>query len=150
MFNALKSLFENNARANESGAAADPGRALKLAACALLLEMAYADDQFSESERQKIQQVVGRHFGLDAEATQALLADAERARQDATDLYELTSVINQYYDEGQRFLLVELLWRVVDADGVLSEHEDYLSQKIAYLLDLRPGYLSEARKRAKE
>ena len=149
MFDGLKSLFEKTTRGNATGTA-DPGRALKLAACALLLEMAHADDQFSERERQKIQQVVGRHFALDAEATQALLADAERARRDATDLHELTSVINRYYDEGQRFLLVELLWRVVDADGVLSEHEDYLQQKIAHLLDLRPGYLSEARKRAKE
>jgi uncharacterized tellurite resistance protein B-like protein len=58
-------------------------------------------------------------------------------------------VITREYDEGQRLLLSELLWRVVDADGVLSEHEDYLTQKLAVLLDLRPGYLAEARKRAR-
>jgi hypothetical protein len=38
----------------------------------------------------------------------------------------------------------------VYADGTLSEHEDYLTQKLAVLLDLRPGYLAEARKRARE
>ena len=45
-------------------------------------------------------------------------------------------------------MLMEPLWRVVYADGVLSEHEDYLTQKLAVLLDLRPGYLAEARNRA--
>src|SRR5690349_21299063 len=150
MFDSLKNLFEKNARPGEPSSSTGPDRGLQLAACALLLEMAHADDEFSEPERRKIQEVVGRHFALDAEATQALLADADRRRQDATDLHELTSVINRHYDEGQRLLLVELLWRVVDADGTLSVDEDYLSQKIAHLLDLRPGYLSAARKRAKE
>ena len=46
-------------------------------------------------------------------------------------------------------VLAELLWRVVYADGELSRHEDYLARKIANLLDLRPGYLSEARNRAR-
>ena|SRR5689334_11665583 len=148
MFDALKRLLASDGSAH-AAAAADPERSLQLAACALLLEMAHADDEFSEGERRNIEEIVSRHFALDAGHTQALLADAERTRREATDLHELTSVINRHYDEGQRFVLAEMLWRVVYADGVLSEHEDYLSQKLAHLLDLRPGYLSEARNRAK-
>ena len=149
MFEGLKNLFTRHTEP-ATGGSADPQRALQLAACALLLEMAHADDEFSETERRHIQELVGRHFALDEEATRAIMADAERTRREATDLHELTSVINRHYDEGQRFVLAEMLWRVVYADGALSEHESYLSRKLAHLLDLRPGYLAEASKRAKE
>jgi uncharacterized tellurite resistance protein B-like protein len=149
MFDVLKSLFARTT-AGAGTPAADPDQALRVAACALLLEMAHADDEFTEAERARIEGLVSRHFALDAETTRALMADADRERRDATDLHQLTSVITRHYDEGQRLLLSELLWRVVDADGVLSQHEDYLAQKLATLLDLRPGYLAEARKRARQ
>jgi uncharacterized tellurite resistance protein B-like protein len=45
-------------------------------------------------------------------------------------------------------VLAEVLWGIVYADGQLSSHETYLMRKLGNLLDLRPGYLSEARKRA--
>ena len=54
------------------------------------------------------------------------------------------------YDEGQRMVLAELMWRVIGADGRLSEHETQLARKLAHLLDLKPGYLSEARRRAED
>jgi len=151
MLDALKALFARDRAARDTAPAppAGPDRGLRVAACALLLEMAHADDEFSSEERRRIEELVGRHFALDAEATRALLEVAERERREATDLHQLTSVINREYDEGQRLLLSELLWRVVDADGRLSQHEDYLTQKLATLLALRPGYLSEARRRAR-
>jgi uncharacterized tellurite resistance protein B-like protein len=151
MLDALKALFARDRAARDAASPrpAGPDRGLQVAACALLLEMAHADDEFSEPERRHVEELVGRHFALDAEATRALLEVAERERREATDLHQLTSVINREYDEGQRLLLSELLWRVVYADGQLSQHEDYLTQKLATLLDLRPGYLSEARRRAR-
>ena len=149
MFESLKSLFAKHSPA-AAASSADPDRAIKIAACALLLEMAHADDELSEAEREHIEALVARHFALDEATTREILAAAERERRDATDLHQLTSVINRHYDEGQRLLLSELLWRVVYADGKLTEHEDYLAQKLASLLDLRPGYLAEARKRAQQ
>ncbi len=152
MFESLKSLFAKHSpvAGSPAGATADPDRSLKIAASALLLEMAHADEEFTGDELQHIEALVSRHFALDADTTREILAAADRERRDATDLHQLTSVINRHYDEGQRLLLSELLWRVVYADGKLSEHEDYLAQKLASLLDLRPGYLAEARKRARQ
>ncbi|MEE8192777.1 MAG: TerB family tellurite resistance protein, partial [Gemmatimonadales bacterium] len=73
-------------------------------------------------------------------------ADAERRQ--AVDLYQFTSLITARYDEGQRMVLAEVMWRVVYADGELAKHESYLIRKLSNLLDLKPGYLAEARKRA--
>ncbi len=152
MLDALKALFAKHSAAPATSAEipADPERALKIAACALLLEMGHADDEFNPAEQKHIEELVGRHFALDAETSREILEAAERERRDATDLHQLTSVISRHYDEGQRMVLSEMLWRVVYADGDLSQHEDYLARKIANLLDLRPGYLAEARNRARQ
>jgi uncharacterized tellurite resistance protein B-like protein len=132
----------------ETDVEAEARQRLHVAACALLLEIAYADDHFSDSERDHIGAVMQRHFNLDEETAEALieLAEAERAR--AIDLYQFTSLIRNSYDLGQKTLLAEIMWGLVIADGAVQRHESYMLRKIANLLDLEPGYLSSARKRA--
>lgn len=121
---------------------------LRVAACALLLELAHADGEFSPAERGHVEEALARHFGLAPEAAAELMRLAADRLRAATDLHQFTSVITRNYDEGQRMVLAEVLWRVVYADGELSRHETYLMRKLGNLLDLRPGYLAEARKRA--
>ena len=128
MLDRLRSLFAQHSQAPATPSV-DPNRALKVAACALLLEMAHADDEFSADERQRIEGIVGRHFASGADATRELIEAADRERREATDLFQLTSVINREYDEGQRLLLSELLWRVVDADGSSQCNAGLASQR---------------------
>ena len=143
MIDALKALFSRHVTPQGAPApaasATHPDAGLRVAACALLLEMAHADSEFSAAERTHIEPATARE----------LIEIAERERRDAADLHQFTTIINRHYDEGQRMVLAELLWRVVYADGELSRHEDYLSRKLANLLDLRPGFLSEAKNRAR-
>ena len=151
MMDAIKrALFKSGPSATTPAAgtrAAPAHDELAVAACALLLELAHSDDEFSSEERRHIQEALGRHFGLGAEAATELMTLAQDRLGQATDLHQFTSVIARQYDEGQRMVLAEVLWRVVYADGQLSQHETYLMRKLANLLDLRPGYLAEARKR---
>jgi uncharacterized tellurite resistance protein B-like protein len=44
--------------------------------------------------------------------------------------------------------MAELVWRIVYADGKLSERESQLARKLAFMLELPAGYLAEARRRA--
>jgi len=148
MLNALKSLFASRDRSDAAHPAAGPEE-LQISACALLLEVAYADQDFTPDERQHIEEVVMRHFDLDEQSARKLMAIADEARRQSVDLHQFTTVITQRYDEGQRMVLAELIWRVVYADGKLSEHEGLLARKLAGLLDLRPGYLAEARRRVR-
>ena len=145
MLEAIRRFF---AGAETAGAAApDPDQELRVAACALLLELAYSDDTFSPEEQRLIEESLGRHFSLSPEESRGLMALAEERRRAAIDLHEFTRLVSQRYDEGQRTVLAELMWRVVDADGELTRHEEALMRKVASLLDLRPGYLAAARKR---
>jgi uncharacterized tellurite resistance protein B-like protein len=125
----------------------DPEEELRVAACALLLELAHSDDTFSPEEQRLIEESLGRHFALSPEEARGLMTLAEERRRESVDLHEFTRIVSRRYDEGQRMVLAELMWRVVDADRELSRHEDALMRKLASLLDLRPGYLAAARKR---
>jgi uncharacterized tellurite resistance protein B-like protein len=120
---------------------------IQVAACALLLELAHADEEFTADEREHIEEALGRHFELDGETVTELIELAEHERRRSVDLFQFTRLIADAYDVGQKMVLVEVMWRVVYADGELAKHERYLMRKISSLLGLKPGYLAEARKR---
>src|SRR4029453_9792748 len=75
MLEALKLLLSG--RATGAGVLQDASRRLQIAACALLVELAYADQEFSAEERRHIEELAMRHFDLDAEAARELMAVAE-------------------------------------------------------------------------
>jgi uncharacterized tellurite resistance protein B-like protein len=143
MLDSLRAFFERHPA--PSGQADD--ERLKVAACALLLEMAYADGAFSDNERKHVERALVESFALPEDRVQALIATAEKERREAIDLHQFTSVLVRHYDEGQRYVLAELLWRIVLADGQVSRDEDMLLHKLGRLLDVRPGYLAGIRKK---
>lgn len=123
---------------------------LHVAACALLLDIAYSDGEFSESERAHLDEVLARHFGLSNEESEAILALADEQRRRSVDHYQFTSPLLRGYDIGQKMVLAEVMWGLALADGEIAEHEHYLTRKIANLLDLEPAYLSRAKAAAAE
>ena len=134
-----------DASSSDSELPVDP---LHLAACALLLEVAHADGEFSASERTHLESVLVRHFDLPPEAGKRLIELAETERERAIDVFQFTSLLKDNYDLGQKMVLAEVIWGLVLADGRIAEQEQYLTRKIANLLDLEPGYLSAARNKA--
>ena len=128
--------------ANGSSQKQDP---LHVAACALLLELAHADEQFTESERSHIHAVLMRHFALDYDTAQELMKLAEEQRANSVDVFQFANLVRSSYDVGQKTLLAEIMWGLILTDGEIARHESYMLRKIANLLDLEPGYLSKAR-----
>lgn len=153
MLDAIRKYFDQSMRPDEAepaeGAPEGSGQDVRLAACALLLELAWADDEFSVPEREHLEAAIRRHFGLDHAHAERLLSLAEDARTNASDLWQFTSLIRDHYSVGQKMVLAEIMWGLVFADGDLSTREDYLMRKISGLLDLKVAYLSEARNRAR-
>jgi uncharacterized tellurite resistance protein B-like protein len=150
MLDALRALFSGKAPSQSTAAAhaaaeVDP---LHLAACALLLEIAWADGEFSESERAHLEGVLAHHFQLAPEDGARLVRQGHQARRNSVDYYRFTSVLRKSYDTGQKMVMAEVIWGLALADGTSAEHEHYLTRKIANLLDLEPGYLSTAKNAA--
>jgi len=138
----LRPTPSNEAAQNSPADAPNP---VHVAACALLLDIAYADGEFAPAERAHLESVLARQFGLDVAAGQRVIELAETERKRAIDYYQFTSVLQREYDLGQKMVLAEIMWGLVLADGTIADREQYLTRKIANLLDLEPGYLSQAK-----
>lgn len=121
---------------------------VRVAACALLLEVAHADGEFTAEEQGRIEDALTRHFGLDEGTRRELLELADAERRQSIDHFQFTRMIREHYDLGQKVLLAELMWSVILSDGKVADHEGYLVRKLGSLLELPPAYLSQARQRA--
>jgi uncharacterized tellurite resistance protein B-like protein len=149
LLESIRALFAvKAARSGDADPDASTMDPLHVAACALLLEVAYADGEFSAPERAHLERVLADHFTLPPETGRRLIELAEAERRDSVDHFQFTSMLKRSYDTGQKMLLAEVIWGMVLADGVISDHEHYLTRKIANLLDLEPGYLSDAKRAA--
>ena len=146
MLDAIKSFFGTTMEP-ESPEEEVGEQDVRLAACALLIEIAYADDEFTEDESQHLLSAVRRQYGLDEGDAEQLVELAEQARASAVDLWQFTKLIKQSYSLGQKMVLVEVMWGLVYSDGELSSHEESLMRRVCHLLDLAPGYLADMRKR---
>ena len=145
MIGKLRSLFRRSAP--EEAPRPPSPEDLRVAACALLLEVAYADDDFVANERQHLVDVVRRHFRLKPDDAHELISAAEDERRESVDLWAFTALVREHYSVGQKMVLAEAMWGLVLADGQIENREDWVMRKISGLLGLKAGYLSEARRR---
>lgn len=106
----------------------------RLAAAALLIHAAAIDGNVSDLERDRLHAIIKRRFDLDDGETDALMAKATAAEQEAIDLYHFTSQLNRSLDEPGRLRIVEMMWEIAYADGRVSEFEDNLIWRAADLL----------------
>ena len=120
---------------------------LQIAVAALLVHAATMDDTFDTAERSAIERLLAERFTLGPDAVKALLAQAERRAEDSIQLYPFTRVAIERLDAAERVRLIEMLWEVAYADGVLDPDEDALVRRVAGLLYVSDHDRGAARKR---
>ena len=139
MIDFIKKAFSSSKKP-DLGATAGGGPSrdddLRIATCALFLEIANIDDEFSDEERERILRIIQYEYGLSEDHALELARRAMSQLEGSVDLWGFTNLINENYSEDEKQRVVELLWRVVYADGKLDTHEDYLMHKVAQLLRL--------------
>ncbi|HEY4135284.1 MAG TPA: TerB family tellurite resistance protein [Alphaproteobacteria bacterium] len=121
---------------------------LEIAVAALLIEAARMDDHFDGVERTAIGRLLGAKFGHGPEQTAALVAAAEAAVARSTQMFPFTREICARLDYDERVRIVEMLWTVAYADGVLDPEEDMLLRRIAGLIHVEDRDRGLARQRA--
>ena len=77
-----------------------------------------------------------KDFGLSEEYIQELMKLAEEKRKKSVDLFEFTHCVNQNYSREDKIKVVEMLWRIIYADGKLDQYEDHLVHRLSTLLRL--------------
>lgn len=147
MLRTLKDLFAPLFDPSAAAAPAD-GHTLELATAVLLVEVMRADRSVGEAEREAALGALQRKFSLNADERDTLLAHAQGTAQDATDLHQFTRVLNERLDAAAKVRMVEAMWQVAFADGVLADHERHIIWRVADLLHVHPGDYAAARSRA--
>lgn len=117
------------------------------AVAALLVEAARMDDRFDPAERSTIRRVLVRRFALDDAEVERLVAAAEQAVEGASALYRFTRVVAERFDPAARVGMIEMLWEVAYADGLLDPDEDALIRRIAGLIFVEDHERGAARQR---
>lgn len=107
---------------------------LRVAVAMLLIEAARRDDVFGPEERKVIAQLLTRKFGLSGEECADLLRSAEVANESVVQLHPYTRAVFEQMPPAERIDLIEMLWEVVYADGVLDPDEDALIRRIGALI----------------
>jgi uncharacterized tellurite resistance protein B-like protein len=121
---------------------------LQLAVAALLLEAAVVvDGRFDPQERQAVRGILERAFALSPAAAQDLAAAAERRVEESAQLFGFTSTVNERVGRERKIEIIEMLWEVAYADGVLDPLEDTLLRRIAGLIDVSDHERGEAKLR---
>lgn len=118
---------------------------IRVATCALFLEMARIDETFTDAEMQVILSTLEKKYGLAQEHADALLAEADQELQQSVDLWQFASLINENYSIEEKIEIVETLWRIVFVDQKMDKYENYLMHKVSNLLRLSHSQLIDAK-----
>lgn len=120
---------------------------LQIAVVALLIRAATTDAEFGEEERAAIRRIALQSFSLEEDELDHLIGEAENAETETMDLHRWVQTIKRAYDEEERVGLIEKMWEVVYADGVLDDYEANLLRRVAGLIYVPDRASGQARQR---
>lgn len=141
---AIRSFFAPRKSKDAGSPRPDP---VTVAACALLLEIAHADDVFQPEERERIARHIRDEMHVSEDELQEVFRLAEEERRESVDLFHFTQLLRDHLSRDQRLRLLEAIWGVVYSDGTLMEVEAHLARRIAELLGFQHPEVQAAKEK---
>lgn len=145
MINSLKQFFSKSVSNKAEGAGKDPRHDIRVATCALFLEIAKIDETFTPEEMEMLLSILKEKYDLSADHADALIASADAELEESVDLWQFARLINENYSVAEKIDIIETLWRIVYVDGKMDQHEHYLMNKLKNLLRLSQKQLIDAK-----
>lgn len=150
MLSKIADFFNTNINTTSTESAEEKSERISLATCALLLEMAHADSEFSDEEKSLIISVLKNKFSLSNNDANALIDLANLEREESLDLWQFTHMINENFSRQDKLDVLKILWSVVYADGKVDMHEEYLMRKLSNLLNMDHSDMIETKIQARD
>ncbi|EAR10501.1 TerB family tellurite resistance protein [Reinekea blandensis] len=125
-----------------------PALSAEDAAAVLLIEVMMADHDLDHREKDCIQDILARRMSVSKSDAEICVEVAMDRQQETHDLFEFTRVINDTFDEDQRYELIVDLWRVAFADGQLDKFEDHRIRRVCDMLHLHHSHFIRAKSAA--
>ncbi len=141
MFDYIRNILSTESDSESSEAAGsvkrvDHQKQLQIATAALFVEMAKADGDFSEEEREQVIESLQKQFGLDAEYVNDLVELSKTKLLDSVSLFEFSAIINEHFSKDDKLELLKNLWRLIYTDKKLDKYEDRLIKIIGGMINI--------------
>lgn len=146
MFEGIKAFLERKPEA-PAAKASDKFDAKYVAAAALMVEAARLDSDFDQAERDTMTRLAKEHFDLTGDGAKALIEVAERRQKETYSDWLFTETIKEAFTEVERIEILEMIWEVTYADGLLDQFEASLMDHIAEMIRIPHDELEAAQKR---
>jgi uncharacterized tellurite resistance protein B-like protein len=145
MFDIVKQFFSKAATEASKDVNQATEHDVRVAACALFVEMARIDEKFTEAEMDTILSILKERYGLSRKHADALVAEADKELDKSVDLWQFARLINENYSTAEKIEIIEILWQMVFVDGKMDRYEHYLMNKLKNLLRLSHDQLIAAK-----
>jgi uncharacterized tellurite resistance protein B-like protein len=123
---------------------------IEIATCALFIELAKADGNFSDDEKLFIISLMKDTFNLNEQELNIIFEVAEQKADQSVSIYEFTSKLNDHFNQSQKEAMVKNLWRLIYKDQKLNAYEDSLIKKIGLTLNLEHKRIIELKMAVKQ
>lgn len=128
----------------------DPKEQIQLATCALFLEVANADDDFSRVENEFIKKIMKDKFCINDDLVNGLIEQSKLQTENSISLYEFTKTINESFSKKEKIEIVKNLWKLVFEDGIMDKYEEHFMRTISNNLHLEHSEMIATKLEAKE
>lgn len=142
--------YIKNLLSGGSGNKEDEEKKIQVAACALLVEIASADDHFSDTERSQVIGIMQKTFDVPKDYIEELLELASDKISRSVSLYEFTDIINQNFSREEKLEILLDLWRLIFVDDIMDKYEEFMVRRIASNLKLEHRDLIETKLAARD
>ena len=128
----------------------DRSAELNRAVAVLMLEVAQSDFFESEEETTALLASLSEHIQAGKQTADELLAAARTDKSNSAGLYQFTRLACTEMSIEERCSLVEQLWQIAFADGVIDKYEEAAIRKMSDLLYVPHGEFIKAKLRAEK
>jgi uncharacterized tellurite resistance protein B-like protein len=118
-----------------------------LSICVLLIEVSKSDDDYDDSEKEKIIDLLKKQFSLNDDQIDILMMMADKKNNEIVSLHELTASLNKEYTYSEKKNVIKMLWDIAYSDGRIDKYEDYTIRKISDLLHIKHSDFIKAKLR---
>ena len=119
----------------------------RMACAALMTRAAWLDGTLDKVEENALRDLMMKRFEISPGEADEILKAAADDLDKSNDLYRYTKDLRDNFDADERLKLIEMIWEVVYADGVLHDFEATLMRRLAGLLYVDDRDSGEAKKR---
>ena len=122
---------------------------LKLISLCLAFEVANADNEIDNAERELILEKIRGSINLDVLSEKEIFSIIEAESEKKVSFYDLIYDINKNLSKDEKVDVLKMLWEVAYADEVLEVDEEKIIRRSAEMLGIKPSIVLKTKDQIK-